>query len=283
VKLIKTIFKIVLSLAALYLVWKKIDLDKTQDIFSSINYGYLLLGFVAYTASRLVGAIRLNLFFSQIGLKLGQVFNLKLYYLGMYYNLFLPGGIGGDGYKIYFLKKHYGIKVTELLKSTLMDRITGLFALVFLLLVILGDSGFAGQIDINWGFYILSAALVLPISYGFVRLISSKYLPIFKTSSAWALLLQLTQVISALFILFSLGEFDNISTYLSVFLISSIVAVLPLSIGGIGARELTFVYALEFVNQDYNIGVALSIMFFLFTAISSLWGALYTNIKPENV
>jgi glycosyltransferase 2 family protein len=36
---------------------------------------------------------------------------IQLYLLGIYYNLFLPGGIGGDGYKIYLLKQKIKIKV----------------------------------------------------------------------------------------------------------------------------------------------------------------------------
>jgi hypothetical protein len=35
------------------------------------------------------------------GLKLNPKYNLRLYFLGLFYNVLLPGGIGGDGYKIF--------------------------------------------------------------------------------------------------------------------------------------------------------------------------------------
>lgn len=57
-----------------------------------------------FNISKIISSIRLNRYFKDINLSLSQTYNLKLYYLGMFYNLFLPGGIGGDGYKIYIIK-----------------------------------------------------------------------------------------------------------------------------------------------------------------------------------
>jgi len=62
---------------------------------------------------------------------------------------------------------------------------------------------------------------------------------------------------------------------LVIFLISSIVAILPFTVGGIGARELTFLYLLELIHSDVHIGVTLSILFFIITAISSLIGIVF--------
>jgi uncharacterized membrane protein YbhN (UPF0104 family) len=264
-------------------VYTKIDLEKTKEVFVNINYFWIFIAFLFFTASRIIGAIRLNLYFSQIGLKLSQIFNLKLYYLGMFYNLFLPGGIGGDGYKVYFLNKHFKTKATDLIKATVLDRISGLFSLIFLLLILFSMSQFTQILPFENYLYIIVAILVIPISYYFAKYTFKVFLPMFTISSIYAFFLQASQVLTALFILYALNEFSNIINYLTIFLISSVVAVLPLSIGGIGARELTFVYCLEFLNVDFSTGVALSIIFFIMTALSSLIGMFYMSIKPKEL
>lgn len=272
--------KIFLTAVAIYLVYHKMDFTKTKEIFDSINYFWLSLAFILFTLSRVVGAVRLNLYFSQIGLQLSQILNLKLYYLGMFYNLFLPGGIGGDGYKIFFLHKHYQTKRLQLLKATLLDRISGLFALLFLVCIFLSASSFMEILHIKPLWCLIAAVCVIPTSYLFASVTFKTFMPIFSTSTLYALILQALQGLTALFILYAFAESSQISNYLTIFFISSVVAVLPLSIGGIGARELTFIYLLEFLQQDYSVGVALSVMFFIFTFISSLWGVLYMHIRP---
>ena len=59
------------------------------------------------------------------------------------------------------------------------------------------------------------------------------------------LFVQLLQLGSAWMIIMALGGDEQLMSYLLVFLISSIVAVLPISIGGMGVRELTFLYGAQ--------------------------------------
>ncbi len=39
----------------------------------------------------------------------------------MFYNLFLPGGIGGDAYKGYVLKKKYEVKTKSVVSILVLD------------------------------------------------------------------------------------------------------------------------------------------------------------------
>lgn len=58
-------------------------------------------------------------------------------------------------------------------------------------------------------------------------------------------------------------------------MISSIVAVVPLTLGGIGSREVTFFYGAKFLELDQNVSVSVSVLFFLITALVSLIGVWY--------
>ena len=67
----------------------------------------------------------------------------------------------------------------------------------------------------------------------------------------------------------------NQIAYLIIFLVSSIVAVVPLTLGGIGSREVTFFYGAQLLGLDQGISVGVSVLFFLITAIVSLAGVWY--------
>ena len=132
--LLKFILKASLSTLAIYVVIQKIDLAETQKIVFQAGVGWLLLAFIMFNISKIISSLRLNIFFNTIGLILSGWYNLRLYYIGMFYNLFLPGGIGGDGYKVYLLNKFYKTPVKQLVAASLLDRISGLFVLVLLAL-----------------------------------------------------------------------------------------------------------------------------------------------------
>jgi len=140
-------------------VLNEIDVDELKRSLLGANIGWLLLALIAFNASKVLSAFRLNYFFRALGLKLSEKFNLKLYYLGMLYNQFLPGGIGGDGYKVYLLNKTYKLPVKGLIAATLLDRISGVVALGFLALG-LGLLGSAKDAMEGYGF-LLWIALVL--------------------------------------------------------------------------------------------------------------------------
>ena len=127
--------QLLIAVAAIYFVLNKIDFNKFIDKIFHIDLVYLALAFLAFNASKVLSAFRLNYFFRALGLSLQENYNLKLYYLGMLYNQVFPGGIGGDGYKVYLLNKLNKTTIKGLLAATLIDRISGVVALAFLSLL----------------------------------------------------------------------------------------------------------------------------------------------------
>ena len=127
--IVKLLLKISITGLSLYLVSKKVEFNDLKDAFSKSNPLFLFLAFIAFVISQLISSSRLNTFFKGMGLKISEVFNFKIYLLGMFYNLFLPGGIGGDGYKIFMLRKKFKIKGRRLFQAIFFDRLSGLWAL----------------------------------------------------------------------------------------------------------------------------------------------------------
>lgn len=278
-KKLKTILKIVLSSLLLVYVFSKIDSQKLFVVLKETNKLWLLFAFIAFNISKIVSSVRLNYYFKDIGILLSEKKNLILYYVGMYYNLFLPGGIGGDGYKIYLLGQKYGSKTSSLIKANLLDRLSGLAALVFLAAILFCFSSFSGLYASLWVLSLLTAFLVYPVFITLHKKLFSSFATYLKQTTFLALVVQLIQLLSAFFIILSLPETVNMVDFMTLFLISSVVAVLPLTVGGVGAREVTFLYGLTLIGQSPAIGIAFSFIFFLITLVSSAIGLLFVH-KP---
>jgi len=280
---LKFLFKISVSALAIYVVLQKIDLDQTKNIILHAGIGWMLLALLVFNVSKIISSIRLNKFFESIGLVLPWLYNLKLYYVGMFYNLFLPGGIGGDGYKVYLLNKSHKTNIKHLISATLLDRISGLMALVFLafLLALFVDLSFMG----SWITWTLIGLLIVayPVYFLAFRLVFKRFIKAFSISTLYSLGVQLAQLLCAFLILKALLVSDLYIEYLTLFLLSSVVAVLPFTIGGIGARELVFIFGADYLFIDKNTAVAFSILFFVITAISSFSGIFFETKLKSNV
>ncbi|WP_200974886.1 lysylphosphatidylglycerol synthase transmembrane domain-containing protein [Echinicola sp. 20G] len=275
-KTIKLLLKVLLTGVAVYLVFRKIDVQETWQVIKKSNLFYLFLASLFFVISKGISSFRLNCYFRDLGLRLSELQNLKLYWIGMFYNLFLPGGIGGDGYKVYLLNKQFKTNVKQLLAAVLLDRVSGLVALVWLML------GLWFWVEVEWpylaginldvlagvGLFLVPVVFVIIVKWWFKSFKKS----ILKTS-IYSLMVQTAQLICAYFILLGLGINEQVVSYQFVFLLSSIVAVLPLTIGGVGARELVFIFSHDFMGIDKNMAVAFSLLFFLITAFVSLMGA----------
>jgi uncharacterized membrane protein YbhN (UPF0104 family) len=131
-KYLQTGIKLVLTAAALYYVLGNVDLQSIWLLVIKSNKVYLLFALVLFIFSKVVSSARLWFYLHKLDISITQRENLKLYWLGMYYNLFLPGGIGGDGYKTYWLRKRSGKTTAILISTLLLDRFSGLTMLVLL-------------------------------------------------------------------------------------------------------------------------------------------------------
>jgi uncharacterized membrane protein YbhN (UPF0104 family) len=272
-KVLKLALKILLTAGAVYLVFRKIEPDTTWQIIRNTHAGWLALAMLFYVASKVFCSYRLNGYFRDIVIFLKDREHLQLYGIGMFYNLFLPGGIGGDGYKVYLLHKSHQTPAKKLIRAVLLDRGNGLGVLLFLMFAL------AVFLEVDWPLPIelsciglIGLILIPPGFYGVMVLFFKDFLGSLWSTTGFSFLNQVLQVISAYFILLALGVTDQFIAYLFVFLVSSVVSVLPLTIGGVGARELVFVLAYEYVAIDKNTAVAFSLLFFLLTAITSLTG-----------
>jgi len=282
-RLLTTLLKFAVTAAALYFVIRKIEIPEIIALYRQSNLLFIFLALVFFALSKLVSSYRLNYYFRAIDIHISEKTNLQLYLLGMFYNLFLPGGIGGDGYKVYLLQKKYDAGTKKILGAVLADRISGMVALVVLALAgasFLKIETAEAFTIFNFQFSIFNLLFVLiPFAflayYLFIKFLFPYFLKINLVTFGYGFIVQLLQVACAWFLLLALGESENHLSYLVIFLVSSAVAVLPISIGGVGVRELTFLYGSQLLNTDMNVAVGISFLFYVITAVVSLAGAWF--------
>ncbi|HKL91468.1 MAG TPA: lysylphosphatidylglycerol synthase transmembrane domain-containing protein [Allomuricauda sp.] len=272
--------KIIVSAVLIYFIFTKIEFKDVLQTLKKSDPLFLLLALLFFVLSKVLSAFRTNLYFHQIGAKISQLSNLKLYLLGMFYNLFLPGGIGGDAYKGFVIQKEYQPGTKKVVSSLLLDRLSGMLLLFVYacVLAILSKNEFFQSF-----YWLIIAAIPLSvIAFWFVnKIFFTTTLPVFWKSVGFSALVQLAQLVSVLFILNSLSVSLDTIEYLFVFLVSSIVSVIPLTIGGIGSREVTFLYGAEWLGLDASTSIGISFTFFLITALTSVFGVIYHFKKPK--
>ena len=268
----KVLIKLLLTVGALYWVFSNVDTKKTYETISEANPIPLFGAFIAFLCSQLFASSRVRNFFECIGLKLSEWLNYKLYLLGMFYNMFLPGGIGGDGYKIFLLRKEYGIETRKLVTAVFMDKLSGLWALTILLLLLLSrTSGL--PVPGYWAGVLIIAGTA--IYYLVLKLWFKSYCESFLIIHIKALGGQTCQLLCALFILYTLRVEGPFLPYLLLFMASSLLALFPLTIGGLGARELVFMYGAKYFVLDPQVAITISLLFYCISALSSLPGAYF--------
>ena len=277
----KNIFKLFIKLAVttvcLWYVSQKIDWTLTWQLLQQSNKWWLVAAAVLFILSKLVSSFRLNIFFKKIGVQLSEISNLKLYWLGMFYNLFLPGGIGGDAYKVIVLNRNKKQSVKLLSAAVLLDRISGVVGLAILAGVYFALIGS----EKNYSTSILAAIIpALIVYYLFIKKLFPSFVTAFTSTLLLGLLVQALQVLCAYCIMASINVTEHQSAYIFIFLLSSIIAILPFTIGGLGAREVVFLWGSNLFLLDKHQSIYISILFYLITVFVSFAGVRWVYKSP---
>jgi len=278
-KYLKTIGKILVTSLALYWVFMKINITELLSVLNNTDITYLFPATLLFVFAKYIESIRFGVFLDSIGVIMNSLENFKLYLLGMFYNLFFPGGIGGDFYKVYWIKKRCAVEIKKVVVVSFFNRVVGMLALCVLALLCLPFVSLGVNVSLLF-LLIVPAAYVLP--YWIYKVRFAYLVRTLFSTSVLSFFIQLTQLISAHFILLSLGVTDLFADYWFVYLVSGLVFILPITIGGVGAREIVFLYGADILSIDISIAIALSLVIYSMRILVS-FGGFYYMLKPDNI
>jgi uncharacterized membrane protein YbhN (UPF0104 family) len=275
----KTLLKFAVTTVLLYFVFRHVPFKDVKYRLLHANYWWMLAALLCFFFSMVASAWRLSSFFKSINLKLDPRFNFRLYLLGLFYNFLLPGGIGGDGYKIYILNKTYKLPGKKVFWAILFDRLSGLWAIGLITVVLIF---LIPQIDIHigipLGIFTAASAVYYFVAYKFFK----EYTHRFFTGHAKAVLVQGLQVLAIVFILLGQDFTGKFSPYLLSFLISALATIIPISVGGAGIRETVFTQLTKVFPMDTTLAVFLPGTFYIISLIVALLGVYYV-IRPSRL
>lgn len=260
-----------LGISALFVFFfiKQLNINALAAVILDVQYPFLALALAFFVLSQYLSSWRLLGVFRYFSFRLKPSSNHRLYLLGMFYNFFLPGGIGGDAYKALKLYKTFGWSWKKLGKALVLDRAIGLGALLCCLVLV--DPNLLFAVPISWRVLIFLALMIIGY-YATQVLFKSK--AIYFPTLCWSFGVQIAQLLSVLCISKALYIPDELALpLLLVFLISAIASIV--SFAGLGVREYLFLWSGTWLSTAPETTAAVGVWFTLLTAAVSILGIFY--------
>jgi len=314
-KTILTVIQVLVTVGILF--WVFHDPVKRHQMWEALIHArpaWLLAGFLCYGVVELLAAFRWYILLRVQGVLLAPWRVGALLMLGIFFNMFMPGGTGGDVLKIFYLLKETPDKKKEGLLAVLMDRLIGLMALILISSVIIAIQynwlrTTPASRNLTWALLLILAGSLGAIVFSFVisgfrlahrlpeRLpMRDKLIDISKAYNAYAVawpasLAALTASFGVHFASFTLyvcaARALNVAistgALLTMMPIILTLASLPISVGGAGVREGLFAALLvPLCGVPQAQAVTLSLTGFVLTAGWGMVGGLiYLLYRPS--
>lgn len=126
--------KLVVTLVPAYFVYRNIvsapdwEVGDLQELFSTKSILPFILALVFLAISNFTACLQWKLLLEKQNVHLKYGLLLKIFYVGLFFNNFMPGNVGGDVKKIYDIRMQGGQdSVGAGLTATFFDRLFGLF------------------------------------------------------------------------------------------------------------------------------------------------------------
>jgi hypothetical protein len=293
---IVTVLKIAGSLVSLVVVLYSVDLIRIANQLSHIHVNTVLIALVIFWLAQFASSLRCVYVARTLGGNLAFLPSLRAHFVGLWFNQVLPTSLGGDMIKIAMLKKNLGMSIA--VKSALLDRFSGLFLLMLIILLtlplyskIIPDQrdklllylsvlswGFiSGTITLSWFAHRMRSQLTRPpVFLNLVEFVSDIWT--FKKidhfwKQIWTSSLVHFNGIAAYGLLgVALGFDINVLTFTLLVPLVSLIALLPVSFAGWGTRELGAVWVFGLVGISKEHALAMSLAYGLLLIIAAVPG-----------
>ncbi len=123
-----------LSAGLLVFLFRKIDLAKMGELCKTADYGYLALAGLVFFVIHAVIFLRWIIFIRALDLQLPFKETVSFFFIGLFFNLFLPSSTGGDLVKAFGLCQ-YTKEKGKVVASIVLDRLSGFAAIVLVAMV----------------------------------------------------------------------------------------------------------------------------------------------------
>jgi uncharacterized membrane protein YbhN (UPF0104 family) len=294
---VKKKWRLLGSLTLLAVLAWRLDWGRMASAFARLDLRLWLAALLVYVLTQVVSAFRWQALARLVGFDGGWGRYLAYYYVGMLFNLVLPTSVGGDVVRAWYLARQQGAsppagRRTASLLSVLADRVNGVLMLVVVAVVaaaccpvplkpwIVGTVAAAAA-------GATACAICLPLAPCLLRLLPGNahlrrladgtrlYLRHGRVM-AWVTALSLVVQVANVAVLWLAGEALGLPVpplfYGVLMPLVTLLTLLPVSVNGMGLREVGTVALLAPLGVDAASAVTLSLLLFAVFTVASLFG-----------
>ena len=258
--------RVVLSVGLLAWVISRAGVEQLAQTLRAADWRWYALGLAVSTVSMFTRVARWQVLLRAVGVRAPFTRILYLYYVGAFYNTFLPTGFGGDVVRV--LEFGEGATSQQATGTVLVDRLTGfimLFALalvalpfvwallpLWLALVIAGVAGgvMLGSVLLFEGKILrgLTARFPRALSLAGDAWLGKTYAVITACGQraivgalGWSLVFNLLHIGAVALVGVALGLTVSMGVYLALVPLATVALLIPITISGLGFREWMYV------------------------------------------
>lgn len=292
----------------LLLAWllAKVPWERVWLVWQQLSSGAWLAATLLTVLSMVVSAYKWQLILAEPGMEKPTLgFLLRVYFIGLFFNNFLPSGMGGDVVRIGLTARKTGTAVAT--ASVITERLWAALGLIFLCFI--GFFSFQqtmGQVAViipvlavvvlslivlllfpGWGHFLVRYLTRYPkLATGLTSFLNvlaryrSRPGMLIKVFG-WSVIFQGIIVVMNYLLFQGMGVDVSWSLCLSLIPLISALAMVPISINGLGLREWSYVVLFTPWGVDAAAALAVSLTFFIVVMFVSLLGGFFylTNQK----
>lgn len=281
---------------------------RTALVSAGGNWPYLAAAVACFGICLLLCAIRWKLLLDaqQARLGFGRIFNL--FFIGQFFNAFIPGATGGDVVKAYYVGRQSRANRAEVVATVFIDRLIGLFSIVALaaIVALVRVRFFLDHRELRFALA-FTAILTLATIAGLVvifgqnlferwsffrrleertalgRITSRVYQAFHMCLRSRALLVQtsvlsmanhLTFILCTYCLSRAIGIAMQFTGYLTVFPVINMVAAIPVTPSGLGTRDVAAKKLLAIYGVQESSAVTLTLLIYTVMMLWSLFGGI---------
>ncbi len=306
-QILVAVAKFLVSAGLMALVLSRLSLAEIRGAMTAPHWGWLGAALFVYGLSAAAGARQWAWILRAAGITTPVREICRLYFIGLFFNNFLPANIGGDAYKIIDLGRREN-RATGVFCATLLDRLIGLGALTALAVLVLTGAAVAGiplpdaallLIPVlGMLFGLLAVLLSQRMGAGLLRLLGASglnglarrlepvttELQVFRGRVrflngilAFSVVVQALRMATHLLVALGLGFVLTVEQVVQLMVLIPMLAIsltLPVTINGIGLRESVSAELLVAAGLAAPHAVAMEVAAYLVQVVFSLQGGV---------
>jgi glycosyltransferase 2 family protein len=302
-RILTTLIKVLVSGGLILWLLLRIGITQIFQQLTSANLWWIGTSILAFVLSNFIGSFQWFLLLKSKKLKITFPQALNYYHVGLFFNNFLIGNVGGDAFRIYDVTKKTNDS-TNAITTVFFDRFIGFFTLTFMAMIVsLVWLQQIASINTVYTIAIILVGWVLALLFLFneamakrVSVLLNRLLPQVVNSKLRELYIEINQfrhdkqllfhlffisifvqilrVFTHVFAAWSVGVQTDVIFFFVFIPIVAMAASLPISFGGIGVREQSGVSLFSQVGVAANSVVVFEFLAYIVGIISALPGGI---------